>query len=191
LIFTLAGPASTARPDALAKYSEPLLRQVAGRLIRPAEHLDARRSPRAFCGPALADPVLIDRTLRTLSAPARKLLRLVGVSRQPQWRIRGLLDLLIGLGHEDGIAAVKELLAAGLIFPALPPRSVPVASFDAWLQQLTTQTLSAYVLPLAGGRARSEDLSLPALAAEPLPTAVVQEADGLEWLLRLAVCYGR
>jgi hypothetical protein len=174
--------------DALAKYATPLLREVAGRLFRPRNAWTPDEVRDKLLA-ALQDPVLIDRTLRALSTPARKVLRLVGMSRQPTWRVRGLLDLLQGLGHADGIVAIQELLAAGMMFPALPPRSVPVASFDNWLQQLTTQTLEAYVLPLAAGRARGEDLMLPDLPAEPLGTAVVQEADGLEWPLRLAVLW--
>jgi hypothetical protein len=174
--------------DALAKYADPLVRQVAGPLIRPRNTWTADEV-RERLRTALADPVVIDRTLRTVSSTARKLLRLVGISRQPAWRIRGLIDLLRGLGHEDGINAVKELLAAGLLFPVLPPRSVPIASFDSWLQQLTTQPLAAFVLPLAAGRSRDESLGLPELAAEPIASAVVQEADGLEWPLRLAVLW--
>jgi hypothetical protein len=174
--------------DALAKYSEPLLREVAGRLIRLRNTWSAEEV-RDRLLTALGDPVFIDRALRALSPAARKLLRLVGVSRQPLWRVRGLLDLLHALGHEDGIAAVSELLAAGLLYPALPPRSVPVTSFDGWLQQLTTQPLAAFALPLAAVRARGEDLMLPDLPAEQLPAATAQEADGLEWPLRLAVLW--
>src|SRR5437868_2502931 len=100
--------------DALAKYADPLLRDVAGRLIRP-RHTWAADEIRDRLRTALANPVVIDRTLATLSPAARQLLRLVAVSRQPLWRIRGLLDLLAGLGHEDGITAVGELLATGLL----------------------------------------------------------------------------
>ncbi len=186
--FHTGGAGFDRAADALSKYASPLLREVAGRLIRPRTTWGTEEVRDKLLA-ALKNPVHIDRTLHTLSAPARKLLRLVAVSRQPQWRVRGLLDLLQGLGHEEGISAVQELLTTGLMFPALPPKSVPITSFDSWLQQLSTQALEAYVLPLAAGRARNQELMLPDLPAEPVGTAVVQEADGLEWPLRLAVLW--
>jgi hypothetical protein len=186
--FHTGGAGLERAADALAKYSETLLRSVAGKLFRPRNTWSAEEV-RDRLLVALKDPVLIDRTLRTLSPTARQLLRLVGVSRQPLWRVRGLLDLLKALGHEDGIAAVQDLLAAGLIFPALPPKSVPITSFDGWLQQLTTQPLLAFTLPLAAGRAKEEPLPLAKLPTASLPKATAQEADGLELPLRLAVLW--
>jgi hypothetical protein len=174
--------------DALAKYAEPLLREVAGRLFRPRNTWPADEV-RDRLLKALVDPVLVDRTLRTLSAPARQLLRLVGISRQPEWPVRGLLDLLHALGHEDGITFLQELLSNGLLYPALLPKSVPIASFDQWLAQLATQPLTAYVLPLAAARAQDEDVSLPAMPAERLAATAPQDVDGLEWPLRLAVLW--
>ena len=138
---------------------------------------------------ALHDPVLVDRTLRELSPAARKLLRLVGISRQPHWRIRGLFDLLTGLGHGDGVAVVQELFAVGLLFPDLPPAGLPLTSFDGWLKQLTTHSLAAFVLPLAATRGRGENLVLPELPSQRLGTVVPQEGDGLEWPMRIAVLW--
>ncbi|HEX4590414.1 MAG TPA: hypothetical protein VH120_10825, partial [Gemmataceae bacterium] len=186
--FHTGGAGLDRAADALSKYGEPLLREVAGRLFRPRNTWTAEEVRDRLLA-ALKNPVSIDRTLRGLSERARQLLRLVGVSRQPLWRIRGLLDLLQALGHDDGIAVVAELLGAGLVFPALPPKTVPLKSFDAWLQQLAIQPLAVHVLPLAAGRTRDEPLPLPDLAAERLAAAVPQEADGLEWPLRMAVLW--
>ena len=186
--FHTGGAGLDRTAEALAKYAEPLLRSVAGRLFRPRNTWTADEVRDRLLA-ALKDPVLIDRTLRTLRPPARQLMRLIGVSRQPLWRIRGLLDLLQALGHEEGIRVVTELLSGGLLFPALPPKSVPVTSFDNWLQQLTTQPLLVFALPLAAGRAREEPLPLPELASQSVSKATPQEADGLEWLLRLAVLW--
>src|SRR5438093_5353301 len=108
--FHAAGTGLDRAADALSKYAEPLLREVAGRVIRPRNTWAADEVRERLLA-ALQDPVHVDRALRTLSPAARKLLRLVGVSRQPLWRVRGLLDLLTALGHEVGIAAVRELLA--------------------------------------------------------------------------------
>jgi hypothetical protein len=186
--FHAAGAGLDRAAEALAGYSESLLREVAGRLIRPRNTWTADEV-RDRLLTALADPVHIDRTLRRLTAPARKLLRLIGVSRQPRWRIRGLLDLLAGSGYEDGLAAVRELLDVGLMFPVLLPKAGLLTSFDPWLQHLTNQPLATVTLPMAAARSRGQELALPDLRAEPLPLAAVREADGLEWPLRLAVLW--
>jgi hypothetical protein len=183
--FHTGGAGLDRAADALAKYSEPLLRSVAARLFRPRTTWPAEEVRDRLLA-ALKDPVLIDRTLRALSPRARQLLRLVGVSRQPLWRVRGLLDLLRSLGHEDGIETVNELLTVGLLYPALPPKAVPLSSFDGWLQQLTTQPLFAFTVPLAAGRAKDEPLQLHELPAVSLTKPALRESDGLEWPLRLA-----
>jgi hypothetical protein len=186
--FHTGGAGLDRATDALSKYADPLLRAVAGRLFRPRNTWTPEEVRERLVA-ALQDPVLIDRTLRNLSASSRKLLRLIGVSRQPQWPVRGLIDLLRGLGHDEGIAAVTELLETGLLYPVLPPRSAPVGSFEIWLRQLTTQPLAVYALPLAAGRARAEKLDLPELSAEKIGAAPFHEADGLEWPLRLSVLW--
>src|SRR5271157_1966555 len=91
--FHTGGTGLDRATEALAKYSDPLLRAVAGRLFRPRNTWTPDEVRDKLLA-ALQDPVLVDRTLRNLSPPARKLLRLIGVSRRPQWRVRGLLDLL-------------------------------------------------------------------------------------------------
>jgi hypothetical protein len=186
--FHTGGAGLDRTAEALAKYADRLLREVAGRLFRPRNTWTADEiRDRLLAG--LKDPVVVDRALGKLSTAARPLLRLIGVSRQPLWPVRGLLDVLTALGHEDGIGIVKELLSSGLAFPALPPKCVPITSFDGWLQNLATQPLAVFTLPLAAGRARNEELPLPAFPAENLPTATPHEADGLEWPLRLAVLW--
>jgi hypothetical protein len=186
--FTAADPPTTERVRAaLGRYAEPLLRSVAARLIRPRNQWSAA-DLRERVVDALADPVLIDRTLKPLSAAARQLLRLIGVSRQPRWPVRALVDLLNALGHEEGVGPVRELLDAGLVYPELPSKSV-LADFDSWLQQVGMAPLAVVVAPLAAGRARGEDLGLPVLPHQALAHATPQQADGLEWPLRLAVLW--
>ncbi len=178
------GPLATA----LERYAEPLLRAVAGRLIRARNQWPAAEVRERLLH-ALGDPVLIDRTLKTLSPTARKLLRLIGLGRQPRWRVQALVDLLNALGHNEGVGPVHELLDAGLLFPELPANAPPLPDFAGWLEQAAVAPLAVTALPLAAARARGEDLGLPELPHEPLPTAVPQEADGLEWPLRLAVVW--
>lgn len=172
---------------ALAGYADSLVREVASRVLRPRNTWTAAEICERLLT-AYSDPVFVDRVLQTLTPPARKLLRLIGISRQPQWRIRGLLDLLGAIGHEDGLSAVQELLNAGLIFPAATHAS-PMASFDTWLKQLAVQHLSVFALPLAATRARNEDLTLPEMVVERHATVPIHEADGLEWPLRLSVLW--
>jgi hypothetical protein len=105
------------------------------------------------------------------------------------------------LGAEPGGPAV-----AG----AAPPR---VKSFEQWLAFPGIGGLTVFAPPLVAGRAVGEDLGLPDLTKPPVETAAesstdvpvadtppipydpfpaplsVQEADGLEWILRLAVLW--
>jgi hypothetical protein len=168
------------------RYSESLLRAVAGPLIRPRNQWPADEV-RERTLDALGDPVLVDRTLKTLSKPARQLLRLIGMSRQSRWRVRALVDLLNALGCDEGVGPIQELLENGLLFPDLPAKGSALASFGEWLQNAAVAPLTVMAVPLAASRARSQDLGIPVPPHEALPLAAPQEADGLEWPLRLAV----
>src|SRR5581483_106780 len=77
----------------LARYDEPLLRQVSDNLFRPrnqwpADELVARGI--ATVGNAAA----VDRKLRVLEPGCRCLLALIAHSRQPRWRVGSLLEML-------------------------------------------------------------------------------------------------
>src|SRR6266849_5765428 len=102
----------------LERYDPALVRQVASRLIMPrgewpVEELIDR------CAAAVVNPATIDRRLRELDVPARRLLALIGHSRQPRWRLGGLLELLAALGHAEGLAPVFMLFETGLLYPDL------------------------------------------------------------------------
>jgi len=187
--FTAAdSPALAACAASLARYAEPLLRSVAGRWLRlrtqwTAEELRERLQE------ALANPVAVDRTLKSLSPAARRLLRLMAIGRQTEWRLRALADLLAVVDPGEGIAAVRELLEAGFLYPQLAGRTSQLTSIATWLNQAPGQPLSVVVVPLAAVRARGEDLGLTSLPHDDLATATPQEADGFEWLLRLAVAW--
>lgn len=173
---------------ALERYAEPLLRAVAGRLIRPRSQWPPEEL-RGRIAAALEDAVILDRTLRTLSPACRRLLKLIGLSRQPLWRVQPLVELLAALGHAEGVGPIQELLEAGLLFPDLPARTPPVTDFPTWLGQAATQPLAAFTVPRVAGRVRGEDLGLGLLPHEMSSDAAAQEADGLEWPLRLAVLW--
>jgi hypothetical protein len=200
----------------LASYDEALLRQVAARLVKPrnqwpVEDLIERGTA------ATTNPVIIDRRLQDLTAPARRVLALIGHSRQPFWNLGNLVELTIALGHGDGLQPVLELLEAGLIYPSLKsataaPSSNGVSSrqlksFEQWMAAPGPSGLVVFAPPTIAARALGEDLGLPDLSQDEeragsgsdgkSPTASAsgsfissfQEADGLEWLLRLAVLW--
>src|SRR5262245_28977314 len=102
----------------LGRYDDALLRQVAGRLLRPrnqwptAELIDR-------CADTSDDGALIDRRLKDLEPAERQLLALIGHSGQPLWAMGNLVELVLCLGHADGVRPIFALLEAGLLFPYL------------------------------------------------------------------------
>ncbi|HTU17675.1 MAG TPA: helicase-associated domain-containing protein [Gemmataceae bacterium] len=207
----VADPAywSDIQRQTLACYDEALLRQVAARLVKPrnqwpVEDLIERSAA------ATSNPVVIDRRLQDLTPPARRVLALIGHSRQPYWNLGSLVELTIALGHSDGLQPALELLEAGLLYPSLrctaeTPSTNGVAgkkikSFEQWMGTPGPSGLLVFTPPQIAVRAIGEDLGLPDLsesertaacgvAGNAKPQAAVQEADGLEWLLRLAVLW--
>lgn len=173
--------------DTLGRYSEPLLRAVAGKLVRPRTNVPVEELLDKSVG-TLANIPVIDRRIKDLPPASRKLLALIGLSRQPRWKVGHLLTLLAALGHADGFAPVQDLLDAGLLFPDLNPLAPALAEFPAWLGQSGTLAASVFAHPAVAARARGEDLELPDLSAEAAP-AHGRIADGLDWPLRLAAVW--
>ncbi|HEY7329192.1 MAG TPA: helicase-associated domain-containing protein [Gemmataceae bacterium] len=201
--------------DTLASYDEALLRQVAARLVKPRNQwplADLIERGTAI----ISNPAVIDRRLQDLTPPARRVLSLIGHSRQPYWNLGNLVELTIALGHGDGLQPVLELLEAGLLYPSLKaamaaPSSngVParkLKSFEQWMAAPGPAGLLVFAPPAITARALGEDLGLPDLSKNENDasqdrkggdndTAALrsrpgwQEADGLEWLLRLAVMW--
>ena len=194
----------------LSAYDEPLLRQVAGRLIKPrnqwpVEELIDR------CVAAVENPAVLDRRLADLEADPRRLLALIGHSRQPTWDLGNLIEMLLALGCPDGLQPVFALLQAGLLFPRLPDEAgaMRIKTFEQWLAFPGATGLAVFTPPLIASRAVGEDLGLPDLSSKDeggrmkdegkqddasgssfiLHPSSFQEADGLEWLLRMAVLW--
>ncbi len=117
----------------LERYDEALLRAVAARLIKPrnqwpvAELLDR-------CTDAVDNTVLLDRRLQELEPAARQLLALIARSRQPRWVLGNLVELVMALGHADGLQPVFDAaLETGI---AVSPDAAPVRSnrsSNGWL----------------------------------------------------------
>jgi hypothetical protein len=170
--------------DALARYAEPLLRSVAAKLIRPRVNQPADELLDKSVA-TLTNPPVIDRRIRDLPDAARKLLAIIGLSRQPRWKVGHLLTLAAALGHPNGFAPVADALAAGLLFPELPPGFPPLTDFAA------TATGEVFAHPAVSSRARGEDLGLPDLANpdRQVGGAAARLSDGLDWPLRLAAVW--
>lgn len=174
---------------ALAAYAEPLLRAVAGRLVRPRTQVPVEELVEKAVA-TLLNPPVIDRRVKELEPAARKLLALIGRSRQPRWKVGHLIALLSSLGHVEGFTPIQAALDAGLLFPEANPHAPPVADFAAWLGSAGSMAAVVFLHPAVGARARGEALELPDLSTAEPPVGVTPRlADGLEWPLRLSALW--
>jgi hypothetical protein len=170
----------------LERYEEPLLRQVAGRLFKPRSHWPAEELLERSLA-TLGNVAVIDRRIRALQPAAKKILTLMGHSRQPRWAMGSLLELLAALGHAEGPAPILALFAEGLLYPDLDERSHRLKSFETWLG--SSLELQVFAYPQVTARALGEDLGLPSCPGVVTECTNPREADGLEWLLRLAALW--
>ncbi len=191
--------------EALTRYAEPLLRVVAAKLIRPRANQPVDDLIEKSVA-ALVNPPVVDRRIRDLPPASRQLLALIGLSRQPRWKVGHLLTMASALGHAEGFTPVAEALAAGLLCPVFPPGFPPLEDFAAWLGGAGTLNAEVFAHPAVAARARGEDLGLPDLAnpdrerpespvagvaggvgpMHPTVPGSPRMADGLDWPLRLA-----
>src|SRR6516164_8293520 len=109
---------STLLRRTLSAYEEPLLRQVAGRLLKPRNQWPVDELIERSVATA-SNPAVIDRRLQELEPSGRQVLALIGHSRQPAWDVGNLVEMALALGHADGLKPVFALLEAGLLFPTL------------------------------------------------------------------------
>jgi hypothetical protein len=173
--------------DALNCYDESLRRVVAWKLVKPRTAIPVEDLVEKSVA-TLLNPPVVDRRIKDLSVPARMLLALVGVSRRPTWAVGHLITLLSTLGHNEGYAPVVELLDAGLLYPDRPPTAGALHHFEGWLTQAGGLHATVFAHPGVAARVRGEDFALPELPGESLG-GVPRTADGLDWLLRLAVVW--
>jgi hypothetical protein len=172
----------------LARFGEDLMRQVADELIKPrslwpVEDLIERSLA------AVGNAAVIDRRLKDLGQAERRLLALIGHSGQPRWRLVHLLEMLVALGHVDGVGPFLRLFQAGLLYPCLLENAPRLRSFEPWLGQASFTELEVFAHPEVTARTLGDDLGLPELPGGTEKVSGVREADGLEWLLRLAVLW--
>jgi hypothetical protein len=192
----------------LACYEEPLLRQVAGRLVKPRNQWPTEDLIRRGLD-AIDNPAVLDRRLQDLEPAGRQVLALIGHSRQPCWSLGNLVEFVLALGHPDGLQPVFALLEAGLLYPVLRSPADRVKTFEQWLAFPGSTGLQVFTHPQIAARAVGEDFGLPDLSFKDeggrmkdekeqggpsgssfiLHPSSFQEADGLEWPLRLAVLW--
>jgi hypothetical protein len=174
--------------QALGRYDEPLLRQVAAKLMRsrnqwPAEELIERAVA------TVGNAAVIDRRLRDLDPTARQLLALLAHSRQPRWRLGNLIELVIALGQrEEPFAPILALFESGLLYadPSATGAVQSLRSFEQVLGLANGAGLAVFAHPAVAARAAGSDLDLAELPTVSAAESSIREADGLEWLLRLS-----
>jgi hypothetical protein len=183
----------------LGRYDEALLRTVAGNLFKPRNQWPAAELIERSLA-AVGNPALIDRRLKELEPAGRQVLALMAHSRQPRWHLGNLIELVMMLGHADGLPPVLSLLETGLLFPCLPDNVKRLKLFEQWLGQAGTMGLRVFAHPAVLARALGEELLPPSCgaqltAASGTPHSAIRnpqsvhEADGLEWPLRLGVLW--
>jgi hypothetical protein len=171
-----------------SQYREPLLRQVAARLVKPrgqwpVEELIER------CVAFTGNPVQIDRRLKELPATGRQVLSLIAHSRQPRWCLGNLLEMLVALGHPAEVQPILDLLDAGLLCPVLTPVCPNIGRFVEWLARGGGADPTVFAHPALAARARTEELPLPILPSVAVTAGPMREADGLEWPLRMTALW--
>jgi hypothetical protein len=182
---------STELQSTLQRYDESLLRQVATRLFKPRNQWPvAELIERSLA--SIDNPAVIDRRLQELEPAQRQILALIAHSRQPCWHLGNLIEMAMALGHNDGLPPILGLFESGLLYPCLPEGLTRLKKFEQWLGQAGTTGLRVFADPRVTSRALGEDLGLPDLSVNPqsaIRNPQSQEADGLEWPLRLAVLW--
>lgn len=182
----------------LLSYDEPLLRQVSNKLCKPRNHWPVEELIDRCLG-TLTNAAVLDRRLKDQQTASRVALALMAHSRQNLWPVGSLVEMLVTLGHSDGLGAVQALLEAGLLYPYLfplgpeTPTNQPLTAknrikeLDFWLAQALAPQVFAH--PAIIERALGDPVPLPECPGAVALTASPQEADGLEWLLRLGVLW--
>lgn len=183
------------RPDdplrrSLSGCSAGLIRQMAERFLRPRAKLTPDElAERLLTG--FANPVLVDRRCKELSPPARGLLALIDMSRQPAWRVRELVELLSGLQPATDLAPLLELCSVGMLLPEAPP---PTGNKWSSVDEIVVRSagLSTRLLAPESVTARAAVTGRPTLDESAWIVAddlTAREADGFEWLIRLGVLW--
>lgn len=172
--------------NALAAFEEPLLREVAGRLVRPRNRWPAAELIDR-CLTALANPAAIDRRLAEAGVGSRRLLAAIARSRCHRWPVSQLLALGAAVNEGDGPTAVSELCGLGLLLPE-PQSGHRLRSFGPLFEPdgLATKILISPPTVVRRALGQAPGVAKPESVPGPLEG---READGLAWPLRLAALW--
>ena len=175
----------------LQAYDEPLVRGLATKLFKPRNQWPLDELIERSLA-TIGNAPVIDRRLQELEPAERRVLALIGHSRQPRWGLGNLIELVMALGHADGLTPILHLFESGLLYPWLPEGLTRLKSFDQWLGQAGAGTY-VFAPPQITARALAlhDDLGLPDLTTHHSPSTAHLEGDGLDWLMRLSVLWQR
>ena len=134
---------------------------MAGQLAKPRNEWPVEELIER-CVAVPANAALVDRRLRELDAGERRLLALVGHSRQPRWNLSNLIELAVTCGSGDGLPVLMNLFQRGSAYPDLLAENLPrLKDFESWLGHGGDGTLPVFARPVVTARAIGEDLGLP------------------------------
>src|SRR5262249_9141748 len=142
-----ADPWSTLLRITLERYDEALLRHMAARLFKPRNQWPAEELIERSLA-TINNAVVIDRRLKELEPAQRQVLALIGHSRQPRWHLGNLVEMVMALGHSDGLPPILALFETGLLYPILPAGLTRLKKFEQWLGQAGTTGLKVFAHPL-------------------------------------------
>ncbi len=183
----------------LKRYDEALLRQVAHKLCKPRNQWPVEELLDRVLG-AFQNAAMLDRRLKELPEACRQILCVIGHSRQPRWPVGSLVEILVALGADDGLAPLVTLLESGLLLPEMFPFGTNpddekisargrMKHFESWLARSEPLPM-LLASPLVTRRVLGEDLGLTCSESKPASKdATPHESDGLDWPLRMAVLW--
>lgn len=174
--------------DALTLYAEPLLRSVVNRLLKPRNQWPIDELIERSVA-AMSNVAVLDRRLKDLPLASRRLLAIIGVSKQPVWRVGHLLAILATIGHAEGLAPIQALLECGMIYPELPVGMTSLKQFEEWLAPSGINSARLFAPPAVTSRMEREDLGVPIPVSKKIDVKTIPFNDGLEWLLRTAIVW--
>ena len=181
----------------LESYDEALLRSMAARLFKPRNQWPFEELVERSVTTVAENSGVVNRRLQDLELPSRLVLTLMARSRQPRWRLGNLLEMLAALGHAEGPQPIFALFDSGLLFPELantiqlgagasPAR---LKSFEQWLGLAGGTDLAVFTHPHVMSLAINGQTGLGEFPHEVMTPKVIHEADGLDFLLRLAAVW--
>ena len=153
----------------LKRYDEALLRQVAHKLCKPRNQWPVDELLDRIVS-ALNNAAMVDRRLKELPPPCRQILAVIAQSRQVRWPVGSLMEILVALGHQDGLAPLVTLLESGLLLPELFPLGQPpdddkasgrarFKNFESWLARSEPMPMLV-ASPVVTRRTQGEDLGI-------------------------------